>query len=418
MSILLTRRAAGAAALAFSSTFASARAATSPKPAKLVAIVSDTFGQWVSRFSKEWTQTTDVPVEVISQAYDQTYAKVVTALAGGSSVDVVNVDSIWTSAFAKAGFIRPLTEQVKPFVDQYVPVAINQRKVGEEVYAIPGTNEGKFLYYNAELLKKGGYDAPPKTWEDLAAISLDLQAKGIVKHGIVWAWQQAEGLICDYTLLTAGLKGSIQDPDGTWRFQSGGGLDALRFMIAQLKNGIADPASITLNDRQVVDSFNGGSVAFLVGWSFVLGVANNPASSRVAGNIKIGLIPGFASAGTLSSSVTGGSGLGITRVCKSPDWAWDLIRFLTDPEHQVAMQPIRTNLPVWKALYNNSVIVQSFPALEQMAKQFEYAVWRPNLPNYAQVSSILQRQIHAALNERSDADQALNGALAQIKALG
>jgi multiple sugar transport system substrate-binding protein len=414
----ITRRSLGTAGVAYGAVIASGRAATSPKPEKLIAIVSDTYGPWIRKFSQQWTRTTGIPVEVISQAYNQTYVKIVSALAGATPVDVVIVDCIWTAAFAKAKFIRPLTAEIKPFEAQLVPVAINQRKVGGEIYSMPTTSDGKFFYYNDELLRKGGYDSPPKTWEELAGISRDLRRKGIVKYGMVWAWQQAEGLICDYTLLTAGLKGTIRDASGAWRFQEGGGLAALKFMIGQLKEGIADPASTSLNDRQIVDSFDGGSVAFMLSWSFALGFANNPAASPIAGKVKLGLIPGFSSVGTVSSSVTGGSGLGITTVSKSPAWAWDLIQFLTDKTRQVEVLTVQSNMPVWNSLYNDPEVAKTFPYIRRMSKQLDYAVWRPNLPNYAQVSSVLQRHIHEALTVQVTPEQALRSALREIKSLG
>src|SRR3954447_21745469 len=83
-------------------------APTSPKPNKLVAIVTSTYGPSLEAFAKEWTKQTGIPVEVISQSYDTTYTKIVAALAGGSSTDIVIVDSIWTAGFVQAGFLQPL----------------------------------------------------------------------------------------------------------------------------------------------------------------------------------------------------------------------------------------------------------------------------------------------------------------------
>jgi len=417
MAGMITRRSLGASGLAYGATAAVARAATSPKPAKLVALVSDTYGPWISKFGRDWTETSGIPVEVISQAYDQTYSKIVASLAGGSPFDIVIVDCVWTSAFATAKFLRPLTAEISPFAVQLIPAAINERKVDGQIYAMPLTSDGKFFYYNSELLQKGGYGAPPETWEELGQMSRAMQQKGIVKHGIVWAWKQAEGLMCDYTLLTAGMKGSIQDANGAWHFQEGGGLDALKFMVSQLKEGVADPASLSLNDRQIVDSFDGGSVAFMLSWSFAFSIANNPASSPVAGKVKMALVPGFAAAGTTSSTVTGGSGLGVTTSSKVPHLAWDLIRFVSDRRHELDVMSFRTNMPVWKSLYNDPAMIKAFPHIQQMAKQFDYAVWRPNLPKYAQISSILQREIHSALSGESMPERALAAALTQIKAV-
>lgn len=389
----------------------------SPKPDKLVAIVSSTFGPMMETFAPQWTEKTGVPVEVISQSYDTTYTKIVTSIVGGAQTDIVVTDSIWTSGFAQAGFIRPLQDEVGSFEDRLVPVAIDQRKVDGTIYSMPITNEAKFFYYNEELLNEAGYDAPPATWEELIAMSEDMREQGVAEHGILWGWHQAEGLICDYVLLVNGFGGEIIDADGNWRFHEGGGLRALEFMVETLESGIADPSSVGLSDRQVVDSYNAGNVPFMLNWSFALSATNNPETSNIVGKVRVGKIPGFEEAGTVSTSVTGGSGFAVTASSQHPDWAWDLVHFLTDVERQIQLQEVRSNMPVWKEIYDHERIVAEYPYVGQMAEQFDYAVWRPNLPNYAEVSSLLQLYVHRALTGSMSPKEALDQAYEEISRL-
>lgn len=390
---------------------------TSAKPEKLVAIVTSTYGPMLEAFAQEWTKETAVPVEVISQSYDTTYTKVVTALAGGSATDIVIVDSIWTAAFVQAGFLKPLDKYVAPFQAELVPAAIDQRKIGGVVYSMPISNEAKFFYYNAEILEKAGLSAPPRTWEEVNQVGQDLKSKGLVKFGNIWGWQQAEGLICDFALLVADLGGKLASDDGTWLADDAASLGALQFMVDQLKSGAADPASTSLSDRQVVDSFSAGEHAFLLSWSFALGALNNPENSKVVGKIRLDLVPGFASAGTESSTVLGGSGFGIASTSQHEDWAWDLIRFATDKVRQIEVYKIRSNVPVWKELYTAPKVIEQYPYIKQMEEQFKYSSWRPNQPNYAEASSILQVQIHRALNGEVEPKAALDEARARINAL-
>jgi multiple sugar transport system substrate-binding protein len=389
-------------------------APSSPKPSKLTAIVTSTYGPALEAFANEWTKQTGVPVEVISQSYDTTYTKIVTALAGGSPTDIVIVDSIWTAGFVQAGFLQPLDKFVGDAVKDLVPVSIQQRMIDGKVYSMPISNEAKFFYYNADILKAGGYDAPPRTWEDATRMSKELKEKKLVKAGTIWGWQQSEGLVCDYAALVHGLGGKLVDDKGQWIVNQGAGVKALEFMVDQLKSGAADPSSVSLSDRQVVDSFSAGEHAFLMSWSFALGALNNPKNSRVVDKIKLDLIPGFASAKTTSTSVVGGSGFGITATTKYADWAWDLIQFATDKTRQIEIFKIRSNVPVWKELYSNPTVVQEYPYISQMERQFEYATWRPNMPNYAELSGILQLQIHRALSGEVSPQEALDQARSEM----
>jgi ABC-type sugar transport system, periplasmic component len=389
-------------------------APTSPKPSKLVAIVTSTYGPSLEAFATEWTKQTGIPVEVISQSYDTTYTKIVTALAGGSPTDIVIVDSIWTAGFVQAGFLQPLDKFVGGAVKDLVPVSIQQRMIDDKIYAMPISNEAKFFYYNADILKAGGYDAPPRTWEDVTQISKELKEKKLVKAGTIWGWQQSEGLVCDYAALVHGLGGKLVDDKGQWIVNQGAGVKALEFMVDQLKSGAADPSSISLSDRQVVDSFSAGEHAFLMSWSFALGALNNPKNSKVVNKIKLDLVPGFASANTKSTSVVGGSGFGITATTKHADWAWDLIQFATDKTRQIEIFKIRSNVPVWKDLYSNPTVVEQYPYISQMERQFEYATWRPNLAGYAELSGILQLHIHRALSGQASPQQALDQARSEM----
>ncbi|MBM6596290.1 extracellular solute-binding protein [Microvirga pudoricolor] len=392
-------------------------APTSPKPSKLVAIVTSTYGPALEAFAKEWTKQTGIPVEVISQSYDTTYTKIVTALAGGSATDIVIVDSIWTAGFVQAGFLQPLNGFVGSATKDLVPVSIDQRTIDGKVYSMPISNEAKFFYYNADILKAGGYNTPPRTWEEAAKISQDLKDKKLVKHGTIWGWQQSEGLICDYVALVNGLGGKLIDDGGKWIVNQGPGVKALEFMVDQLKSGGADPSSISLSDRQVVDSFSAGEHAFLMSWSFALGALNNPKNSKVVDKVKLDLVPGFASAGTTSTSVVGGSGFGVTATTKAADWAWDLIQFATDRTRQIEIFKIRSNVPVWKELYTNPAVVKEYPYISQMERQFEYATWRPNIQNYAELSGVLQLQIHKALSGQVSPQAALDQAATEMAKL-
>jgi multiple sugar transport system substrate-binding protein len=387
---------------------------TSPKPSKLVAIVTSTYGPMLEAFSKEWTNQTGVPVDVISQSYDTTYTKIVTALAGGSSTDIVIVDSIWTAGFVQAGFLQPLDKYIGDAAKDLVPVSIQQRMIGDKTYSMPVSNEAKFFYYNADILKAGGFTTPPRTWEEVAKISKELQDKKLVKAGTIWGWQQSEGLVCDYTLLVHGLGGKLVDDKGQWVVNQGAGVRALEFMVEQLKSGAADPSSISLSDRQVVDSFSAGEHAFLISWSFALSALNNPKNSKVADKIKLDLIPGFAATNTTSTSVVGGSGFGITAGTKNADWAWDLIQFATDKTRQLEVFKIRSNVPVWKELYSNPTVAKEYPYIAQMQRQFEYATWRPNIPSYAEMSSILQLQLQRALSGQATPQEALDRAQSEM----
>lgn len=388
---------------------------SAPKPEKLVIIIASGYADTLAAFGQEYTEKTGIVVEVVSQSYDTTYTKIVTSLAGGAPVDVVICDSIWMAAFVQAGFLKPMDDHIAPIADQLVPAALEQRRINGSIYAMPISNEGKFFYYNEELLAKAGISEVPQSWEQLKAMAEPLAAIG-VKHPIIWGWQQAEGLVCDYTVMVKGFGGTLASPDGVWLADREPCVAALATMVDQLQSGIADPASTSLNDRQVVDSFGVGNNAFLVSWSFAFDVLDSAETSSIPGKVKLGLIPGSDS-GDRSGTVLGGSAFGIAGNSPNEEWAWDFIQFITDQKHQIDIYDIRSNVPVWNDLYRSAEVEQRFPFISVMRDQFDHAAWRPNTVKYAEQSAALQKSLHRAILGEITPEAAVDEAASAIAAI-
>lgn len=384
------------------------------KPEKLTMIVDTTFAPFIEKIGAAFEQENGVKVEFITTDYNSLHDKVVTSLAGGNAnVDIVLVDTVWTSEFAKAGFVESLTPYVEgDLKDKIVPISYDQRVIDNNLYAFPVSNEGKFLYYNEKMLKDGGFDAPPKTWDELVHMAKDLKAKGIAKHGIVWGWTQAEGLICDYTLLVESFGGKFQDDQGNWVFNEGGGLEALEFMVNSLKDkDFTDPSSTTLNDGTVLNAYAAGGIPFMMNWSFAVNALKDNK------DIKLAYIPGVEGKSE-SATVTGGGALGIAKTSKNKDWAWKLIDFINQKRSDIIVNDYIGSLPVWKDLINNEALLQKYPDLEMMTKQFDYAVNRPNIAGYSDWSHIMQVAVTSALAGEKSPKEALDDAKKEIDEKG
>ena len=131
-----------------------------------------------------------------------------------------------------------------------------------------------------------------------------MQEKGIVKYGIAWGWAQAEGLICDYTIILNSFGGEFFDNDGKIVLDTPEARAALQFMYDSIyTHGIADPASTSLTDREVMSLFLNEDIAFVINWDFGWTWSQDPAQSRVIDATRVGLIPGTDKK---ASSTTGG----------------------------------------------------------------------------------------------------------------
>ena len=78
------------------------------------------------------------------------------------------MDCIWPAEFAAAEFILDVTDRIPEDVKQDIwPGAMESVTYQGKLYGMPWLNDVLYMYYNEEMLKEAGFDAPPKTWEEL-----------------------------------------------------------------------------------------------------------------------------------------------------------------------------------------------------------------------------------------------------------
>ncbi len=99
-------------------------------------------------------------------------------LAGGMPPDVIRFDRYAVTEWAARGAFLDLSEflkhdpEVKP--EDYFDSCWNEVVYHGGVYGIPEKVDNRALFYNVDLLKRAGYSAPPKTWEELEQMAVKL----------------------------------------------------------------------------------------------------------------------------------------------------------------------------------------------------------------------------------------------------
>ena len=91
--------------------------------------------------------------------YDSIQQKLVTATAGGTSPDVVNLNTQMTLTLAGKGALVDLekeaTEEQKSV---YVPSLYDSARIGDSVYAFPWYASPNIMFYNKALFEQAGLD--------------------------------------------------------------------------------------------------------------------------------------------------------------------------------------------------------------------------------------------------------------------
>src|SRR3954470_2187220 len=344
-------------------------------------------------------------------SYEALHDKIVSAAPAGT-YDVVLGDCIWPAEFGSKGIVRVISDLVKQLPDnQIFPGAIQMAQYKGKYYGMPWILDTKYMYANEKLLKKAGVTQDDvKTLPDLVKSLKAIKSKSGVKYPWMGSWSQAEAVVCDYAQFLGAYGGKFLDPSGKPLFNQDGGVQALQFMKSLLDQGLADPASTSALEADVLKAFAQGRIAMNLNWTFQLAGAKDPKQSKVANDGVAIIHTPSGSSGGPAPGCNGGQPVMITAGSKHAPEAWEFIKFITSAPVQEDFA--KDSLPIWSASYSDSKVINAGgKQLVDVAKtQLVDMILRPQVTNYNSASQALQVQIQKALLGKTDPQSALNSA--------
>ena len=413
----------GAGAAAYLAAAGSARAAAPAAKGGQQVVLNNLFQQQAGYSASDLAGMTkmfeqanpNIKVNNTLVAYEALHDKIVSAAPAGT-YDVVLGDVIWPAEFGSRGIVKNINSLVKTLpIKQIFPGALVMARYKGTFYGMPWLLDTKYMYANGKMLKQAGVNpAQLKTWSGVVKALETIKSKGIVKYPWLGSWDQAEAVVCDYAQLLGAFGGKFLDSSGKPAFQTGGGLKALEFMKMLLDKKLADPASTSSLEADVLKAFAQGSIAMNLNWTFQLAAALDPSQSRVARDNVMILHTPQGQPGKVAPGCNGGQPVMITSGCKNPTEAWQYIKFISSMK--VQNDYVKDSLPIWAASYNNPrVIKDAGKQLVSVAKtQLPNMILRPQVPNYNSASLALQVQIQRALLGKTTPAAALQAAAKQF----
>jgi multiple sugar transport system substrate-binding protein len=353
----------------------------------------------------------NIDVELDFVAYEALHDKIVTAATSkAGTYDVILMDCIWPAEFAAAEFILDVTDRIPEDVKQDIwPGAMESVTYQGKLYGMPWLNDVLYMYYNEEMLKEAGFDAPPKTWEELREMAMAAKEKGLVEYPFIEYFQQDEGLTIAFAYYLFAFGGKFFNEDNTPAFNSPEGLAALQFMVDGMNDGLYNPASLESTYEEVRRAFSQGNSLFSINWAYQLNLANDPAESQIPGSAIVTLMPGQADP---SATINGGMGLAVMADSEHPEEAWNYIQYLSSKDVQKRYS--QNALPIWISLFEDPELQEMQPEvakeqnfIEVSKEQYKYLRNRPLVPFYSETSEIVAREVQAALTGNKTAEQAL-----------
>ncbi len=347
-------------------------------------------------------------------SYEALHDKIVAAAPAGT-YDVVLIDVIWPAEFGSKNVVADVTARwPEAWRKQMLPGAVATPQYDDRLWGVPWILDSKYLYANSKHLRKAGVDPRElSSWDGVMKAARAIKASGATTYPLVWSWQQAEALICDYAQLLGAFGGRFLDDSGQPAFNQEGGVAALEFMRQGIVDKLTNPASTQSLEEDVRRVFSAGQASLALNWTYMYGLADDPKQSQVAGNVEVLQTP----TGTAGRpGVNGSMALSVARGSKQQSAAWKYVTYLTS--QPVQNRFAKSSLPVWQTSYDDAAVLDTSPAVVPVAKkQLADMILRPQVTSYNAISQELQGEIQNALLGRKPAQRALDDAASKTASL-
>lgn len=368
----------------------------------------------VQQFNKSQS---DVQVKIVLTSNQG--QKLMAAVAGGASPDVVLLDRFTTSQFAANGALRALDDLIA--ADGLSPATFfgptwQEANWQGKQYGIPTNTDSRVLLYLKSTLEQVGIDAsrPPDTWEALRSASLKMTQKQggkLSKVGFIPDWGNIS--LKEYIWQNGG---SLLSPDMTKvTFAETAAQEALRFVVDFVDQYGGQEAIDEFGQR--VDWAAGplgpmlrGQVGLIFEGSWTLGdvLKNFPALYNK--ELAAGLPPAKVRRATLS----GGHGLVIPAGAAHPQAAWKFIRYFTSQEAQIRFALGTGIIPANREAAVSPQLIQD-PVRRVFIQAMEYTFVRPNHPAYPQIDALISDAWWKAIRHQMSPQSALEESARQAQ---
>lgn len=325
-------------------------------------------------------------------------------LAHSSTPDVIDSDSSWPAAFARAEWITPLTGFG---LDRaaFLPGAVAATSYQGTLYAAYWYYNVEGLYYRTSLVK-----SPPTTPQQLVTDAQQaMRADPGLREGLAFEGDKYEGMVTVFIDFLGAFGGKLDPAD----LDTPANLKALEFLHDVVYSDHIAPQAVTSwTEQNVQDAYMSGQTAFATNWPYLLGLAEAK-GSPVAGQTGFVPFPSVNGKGvaTLASDV-------LTVNARSTHDAADaaLIRWLLTPSQQIARATESGDPPSVTAAYTPALF-QSAPYFQVDEKVFAAAVPRLVNPDYHEISADLQDMLSSVLANEQTPAQALKATAQQLSQL-
>ncbi len=324
---------------------------------------------------KEYAEKNDIEVDYQLFNWEQLKDKIVTSVAADDAPSITWGLGEWYGEFSNMGALADLSSYWDEYADKdkFYPNVMEALSTDGKLQALPNYIAPRALVYHSNLLKEAGYDAPPKTWDELLDMAKTIKEKtGKVAFGIAGTGDRAPQELASF-LFQNGL--SIADSKGegkyknTWQDNDENlkkATEVFQFYKDLLDNEVIDPNSAVGGWEELDTNFSLGKYVMANNGSWMQNYEeNNPKEME---DVAIGL-PSYNS--TPATFLEINTYYIYNNDSKEVEEATKLVEYLLSKENQQAGRPEgspRTDMEIdennkWAKGFSNSELINQAQTL-------------------------------------------------------
>jgi multiple sugar transport system substrate-binding protein len=256
---------------------------------------------------------------------------------------------------------------------------------------------------------------PPQTYDDLVRIIETITAEQQDMSGFVWAGAREESLVQVWVEFFRGFGGQYFDAEGNCAINSEAGIAAVTFMRDLIINGYSPPETTSWTSQEARTRFVEGEAIFLRSNHDIVSWLDDPERSDIGG--MWGVIPNPAQPDGEQAGATGGFAFAINPFTDNREEATQVLRVIASEEVQKGFAMAWGPVQYYEGLYDDPQVQEANPNIDAVERLLPSAATRPQSTDYAQLSDVLQQELHSALTESKPVEVALNDACSRIDAI-
>ncbi len=294
----------------------------------------------------------------------QFYQQIDTRLAGRQAPDIFRVQYQQVGRYASSRALADLGNNLD--AADIAPAFVQAVTFKGRAYAMPHHTDTFALYYNRDMMQKIGVQPPTSleqswTWAEFLQVARQLKQTGTAPFGFAMSWQNGTAYRWLPFLYQHG--GRLLNDDFTQsQLSTPAGIETIAWTQSWFKDKLVPPSTSIKSNEQSQNLFANGTVGMLMGgdWQIPFLDKNMTAAWGVT----------YMPRDVAMASDLGGNCLAVSRDCKNPELAADLVKFMADKANMQDFVTRAQFLPVRKSLMSAPLPYALRPeAMEVFVKQ-------------------------------------------------